>query len=96
MTPDFEWMAWTLPTAAFFTAIAACLLVLTVAQVLSPSIPRRGLLPMVTTRGDRFFISLMVAAFLQIGWLLVTEPEASLWVPLGAAVVTGLAILRWG
>lgn len=96
MTLDLEWMAWTVPTAAFFAAIAACLMCLTVMQVVSPSIPRRGLLPMVTTRGDRFFIALLVAAFLQIGWLVMTDPESGLWVPLIAAITAGLAILRWG
>ena len=44
-----KWMAWTPPTAGFFAAIALILAVYTVWGVLSPSIPRRGLLPMPTT-----------------------------------------------
>ncbi len=95
MTIDLEWMAWTAPTAIFFGTIAACLVGLTIWQIASPSIPRRGFLPMTTTRGDRFFMALMVAAFLQIGWLMVSDPESALWIPLGAAVVAGAGILRW-
>ena len=53
-----EWMAWTLPTALFFIGIAIILAAMTLWQVASPSIERRGLLPMATTRGDRLFIGL--------------------------------------
>ena len=56
------WMAWTLPTAVFFGAIALMLAGMTVWQVLSPSVARRGVLPMETTRGDRLFIGLLGSA----------------------------------
>ena len=37
-----EWMAWTLPTALFFTVIALMLVGMTVWQIVQPTIERRG------------------------------------------------------
>ena len=51
-----EWMNWTVPTAAFFGVIALLLIGMTTWELRSPSIPRRGFLPIATTRGDRLFI----------------------------------------
>lgn len=56
-----EWMSWTLPTAAFFISIGLLLVGMTVWELRSASIERRGLLPIVTTRGDRLFIGLLAA-----------------------------------
>ncbi len=91
---DLEWMAWTVPTAIFFAAIATMLLGMTFWQLLSPSYPRRGLLPIETTRGDRFFIALITAAFLHVGWLAFTDQL--LWVALVLSFGIGGLILRYG
>ena len=64
-----SWMAWTLPTALFFASIALILTAMTVWQVLSPSVARRGFLPMETTRGDRLFIGLLGSAFIHLAWI---------------------------
>jgi len=66
---SLQWMAWTPPTALFFASIAICLMALTVAELRWPSGSRQGFLPLATTRGDRFFISLLVAGFAHIGWV---------------------------
>ena len=66
------WMAWTLPTAVFFGAIASALLVLIALELKRPTLISRGWLPMATTRGDRFFISLLGAAFIHLLWLGLT------------------------
>ena len=50
-----EWMAWTVPTATFFITIALILAGMTVWEILSPTVLRRGFLPIATTRGDRLF-----------------------------------------
>ncbi|MCP5181664.1 MAG: DUF2160 domain-containing protein [Pseudomonadales bacterium] len=84
------WMAWTLPTALFFSAIALVLLVLGVAQRHWPTVARRGFLPLATTRGDRFFISLLTAALIHLGWLAVTDlpvPGASALALFAGAVI---------
>ena len=63
------WMAWTLPTAAFFAVIAAILIVFSVLAIKRPETPRRGVLGIETTRGDRLFITLLVSAFVNLAWL---------------------------
>ena len=70
---DFEfitWMAWTWQTAAFFIFIALCLTVMVIWEKKSPGgDPRRGILGLDTTRGDRLFISLLGSAFIHLFWL---------------------------
>ena len=43
----FDWMAWTLPVAVFFTCIGLMLVVMTVWEIKSPTTLRRGWLPIV-------------------------------------------------
>jgi len=64
------WMAWTWQTATFFAVIALLLAGMMVWEWRSPGgAPRRGALRIVTTRGDRLFISLLSAAYIHLGWL---------------------------
>ena len=90
---DLQWMAWTLPTAIFFTTIVLILVGMTVWQILQPTVERRGLLPIRTTRGDRLFIALLTAAYIHLGFIGLSD--LSLWVALGVSVVCGLLILRY-
>ena len=53
----------------FFAAIAAALATLIVLAVLRPETPHRGILRFATTRGDRFFVSLLAAAFIFLGFI---------------------------
>ncbi len=64
-----SWMAWTWPTAAFFACIGLLLIVFSVLAIRYPETPRRGILRIETTRGDRLFISLVASAFLCLAWL---------------------------
>ena len=64
-----EWMAWTWPTALFFAIIAITLTVFTVLAIKFPETPRKGVLGMETTRGDRLFITLLGSAFINLAWL---------------------------
>ncbi len=91
---NLEWMAWTLPSALFFIAVGIAIAVLTVAELAWPTRPRRGLLPLVTTRGDRFFISLLVTAFIHVLWLALTD--ASVWWASLISVTVAAPLLRWG
>jgi predicted small integral membrane protein len=91
---NLEWMAWTLPTALFFLGIVLLLALYTVWGLRSPSLPRRGLLPMPTTRGDRLFVGLMGSAYLNLAWLGLTE--ASQWFAVALSVLFMLFIARWG
>ena len=87
------WMAWTWPTAAFFGVIAALLLIFTVLAIRYPETPRVGILRIATTRGDRLFISLLGAAFINLAWLgLGLGPQY--WA-LAVCAVFAAAVFRW-
>jgi len=90
---SLEWMAWTVPTASFFVAIALLLTAMTVWEVYSPSVPRRGMLPIATTRGDRLFIGLLGSAYIHLAWIGLTE--LSLWIALAIAIVWMLLVMRF-
>ena len=80
------WMAWTWPTAAFFAFIALCLVAMSVWEVAHPGGgPRRGVLGLETTRGDRLFISLLGSAFIFLAW--IGFFGTLLWWPLAIAIV---------
>lgn len=89
-----RWMAWTTPSAVFFSVIIGLLLGLLIWELVAPTVPRRGRLPMPTTRGDRFFIGLLTAALTHMAWLGLTT--ASPWWALGISAVVMAAIGRWG
>jgi predicted small integral membrane protein len=88
------WMAWTWPTAAFFLCVAFALAVLTVLELKAPTVQRRGWLPLATTRGDRFFISLLAAAFVHVLWLAFLD--APLFWATGLSVLLAAGLMRWG
>lgn len=90
-----QWMAWTLPTALFFIAIAAMLTVMSVLQAAWPTVLRRGFLPIATTRGDRLFMALVSSGFIVLAWLGLTE-GLSLWWAVALAVAWAAVLLRWG
>jgi predicted small integral membrane protein len=91
---ELEWMAWTLPTALFFVGIAAILVAMTLWQFASPTPERRGLLPIVTTRGDRLFMGLLGSAYIHLGWIGLTD--LSLWWALAISALYMIALMRWG
>jgi predicted small integral membrane protein len=90
----FEWMAWTRPVAIFFIGIAVMLIGMTVWEICSPTVPRRGFLPLVTTRGDRLFVGLLTAAYINLGWTGFTDLSQWYGVILGALATA--IIMRWG
>ena len=69
----FDWMAWTLPVAVFFSCIVLMLAGMTVWELKSPTVERKGWLPMTTTRGDRLFIGLLCAAYVNLAFVAVSE-----------------------
>ncbi|MDE2081457.1 MAG: DUF2160 domain-containing protein [Burkholderiales bacterium] len=65
----FAWMSWTLPVAVFFICIVLMLVGMTVWEIRRPTTLRKGWLPIATTRGDRLFIGLLAAAYLNLAWV---------------------------
>lgn len=90
----FAWMAWTTPVAVFFISVAVLLLGMTVWQIKSPTVARRGFLPLRTTRGDRLFLGLLSAAYINLAWTGLTD--LSQWIGAGIALLWLLVVMRWG
>ena len=87
------WMAWTWPTAIFFLVIAGLLISFSVLAIKFPETPRKGILQIETTRGDRLFITLLGSAFINLVWLgLEVAPQP--WALL-ACLVYAAAVFRW-
>ena len=80
---------------AFIVCGIALLLVgMTVWEIRSPCVERRGFLPIVTTRGDRLFIGLLGSAYLHL--LVVGVTDWSTWIASALSVVWLLVVMRWG
>ena len=101
----FEWMAWTLPVAVFFSCIVLMLIGMTLWELKSPTVLRKGFLPIATTRGDRLFIGLLTAAYVNlafvglsekmVGWFGL-ESEPSVWISFVVSMFLLGFILRKG
>ena len=87
------WMAWTFPIALFFFIIASLLVLMTLLAIRYPETPRRGVLRIETTRGDRLFITLLGSAFINLGWLLLFG--APLTWALILCLFYAIAVFRW-
>jgi predicted small integral membrane protein len=101
----FNWMAWTLPVAVFFISIALMLAGMTVWELKSPTVLRKGFLPIATTRGDRLFIGLLVAAYVNLAFVAVSarmmtwfglQNEPSIWISFVTSMLLLALILRKG
>jgi predicted small integral membrane protein len=101
----FDWMAWTAPVAVFFVCVALMLTGMTVWELKSPTAARRGFLPMATTRGDRLFIGLLAAAYLNLAFLAMSEKimdwleldqEPSVWISFVVSMLLVVWIMRKG
>lgn len=84
------WMAWSFPVAFFFWAIASLLVTFTILAIRFPETPRRGILGIDTTRGDRLFISLLGSAFICLIWLFFAGPP--LWWAMGLCLLYAIAV----
>ena len=101
----FEWMAWTLPVAVFFTCVVLMLIGMTVWEIKSPTVMRKGFLPIATTRGDRLFIGLLAAAYVNLAFVAISEKmvgwfgleaEPSIWISFVVSMLVLGLILRKG
>jgi predicted small integral membrane protein len=91
---NLAWMAWTPLTGGFFIVIGLMLAGMTTWSVLSPSVMRRGFLPISTTRGDRLYIGLLGSAYINIAWVGLTD--WSQWIALLISVVCVILVMRFG
>ncbi|QDL56306.1 DUF2160 domain-containing protein [Rhodoferax aquaticus] len=101
----FEWMAWTTPVAVFFSCIVLMLIGMTVWEIKSPTTMRKGFLPMETTRGDRLFVGLLSAAYVNLAFIglsgrmmewMSLEAEPSIWISFVASMALLGLVMRKG
>jgi len=101
----FAWMAWTLPVAVFFICIVLMLAGMTVWEIKSPTVMRKGFLPIATTRGDRLFVGLLSAAYVNLAFLALSERmiawfglenEPSIWISFVVSMLVLALIMRKG
>jgi predicted small integral membrane protein len=101
----FEWMAWTTPVAVFFCSIVLMLIGMTVWELKWPTVERKGWLPMTTTRGDRLFIGLLSAAYVNLAFVAVSEKmitwfglesEPSIWISFVISMALLALVMRKG
>lgn len=83
---SIAWMAWTLPTAIFFVLLASTLGVMTWLAAVYPEAERVGVLRIPTTRGDRLFVSLVLAAVIHLVWIGLVGTDPILTLPIGEGV----------
>ena len=101
----FNWMAWTLPVAVFFSCIVLMLVGMTVWELKSPTVMRKGFLPIATTRGDRLFIGLLSAAYLNLAFVALSgrmkgwfgmDAEPSIWISFVLSMLLLGLVMRRG
>jgi predicted small integral membrane protein len=101
----FAWMAWTTPVAVFFVCIGLMLVGMTIWEIKSPTVMRKGFLPIATTRGDRLFIGLLSVAYINLafaglaGWIaqwLNLENEPSIWYSFVLSMLVLVGVMKKG
>jgi predicted small integral membrane protein len=83
---SIAWMAWTLPTAIFFVLLSMTLAVMTWLAVAYPEAEWVGILRIPTTRGDRLFISLIMAAVIHLAWIGLVGTDTIATLPVGEGI----------
>ena len=100
-----DWMVWTLPVAVFFGCVALLLAGMTWWELKSPTVERKGFLPIATTRGDRLFIGLLIAAYINLIFIGIAgrlqewmslEAEPSIWVSFVVSMGVLALVMRKG
>ena len=91
---SLSWMAWTWPTAGFFIFIGCAISIMIFWEIKRPGgEPRKGILMLNTTRGDRLFISLLGSAFIHIAWLgIVGTP---IFIATIISILFFIIVFRW-
>lgn len=93
MELNLQWMAWTWQTGLFFIGIFLGLVVMSLWQQVSPTVERVGVLGIATTRGDRFFITLLGSAYIHVLWIGFVDLD--LYWASALCIAYALAVFRW-
>ena len=100
-----DWMVWTTPVAVFFGCIVLMLAGMTVWEIKSPTTERKGFLPIATTRGDRLFIGLLTAGYINLAFVGLAgrlaqwfslDKEPSVWISFIVSMAVLALVMRKG
>jgi predicted small integral membrane protein len=93
---NLSWMAWTMPTALFFTVIVLILAAMgALARVFPHNEPRVGVLGIATQRGDRLFLSLLGSAFIHLAFIGLAPETVPLWTATLVSLVYAALVFRF-
>lgn len=92
---NLAWMEWTSVTQNILALVVVTLTGMTIWDVVSPSVRRKGFLPFGFTRGERLFLSVVILLGTCLVWL-AFWPEANWHNALPAAAVLIVIVVRWG
>jgi predicted small integral membrane protein len=92
---DLSWMQWTPITVVIFVVVIVTLTVMVLWDIRSPSIRRKGFLPVGFTRGERLFLSIIIFLGTCILWM-AFFPDTDLVYALPVAAIVILVVVRWG
>ena len=90
-----RWMQWSLPSAIFFLALFFTLFGMGIWEGYRPCVPRKGFLPMVTTRGDRLFLGIISTIGICMLWIGLFKGVLMI-LPLVIAAVWFFVLAKWG
>ncbi len=83
---NIAWMAWTPATGAFFAGVGLVLATMIWLARTRPEVERVGVLGIPTTRGDRLFLSLVLAAVIHLAWIGLVGVQPIAVLPAGEGV----------
>ena len=88
-------MQWTPLTQGIFAGVILTLLAMTIWDVRSPGVRRKGFLVVGFTRGERLFLSVVIFFSTVILWMAFL-PKTDLIYALPVAAVLIFIVVRWG
>jgi predicted small integral membrane protein len=92
---DTSWMYWTWQSGLTLGGLFAAIALMGIWDGIAPSVPRKGFLPIRTTRGDRFFIGIISLIAVFLIWLGIAG-DTALWIPLAISLGWFAAEGGWG
>ena len=92
---DLTWMQWTPLTGVIFVGVVSTLVFMSIWDIRSPSIRRKGFLPVGFTRGERLYLSVVTFLATCILWLAFL-PDTPIEYALPVAAILIFILVRWG
>lgn len=90
-------LGWSLATWLMLVGVAGLLITMSFwSQLAQVNRPRVGMFGLTTQRGDRLFLSLVIAGFIHAAWLGLAPLDLPLWGASIVSLVVALVVFRFG